>query len=67
MADKETERRGLRLTDLVLLIVLGVVGIVVAFWLLSFIAGIIWWFAKMAILVAVVGGVLYLLVSRRRH
>jgi len=67
MAEKETEKRGLRLGDLALLIVLGVVGVLVAFWVLSFVAGIIWWFVKMAILVAVVGGVLYLLVGRRRR
>lgn len=43
------------------------VGILVAFWALSFIAGVVWMLVKAAVVVAVVGGVLWLLVRRRRR
>jgi high-affinity Fe2+/Pb2+ permease len=44
----------------------GVVGILVAFWILSSIAGVIFFFVKVAVIVAAIAGVFWL-VSRLRH
>jgi hypothetical protein len=44
----------------------GVVGILVAFWILSSIAGIIFFFVKVAVVIAAIAGVFWL-VSRLRH
>ncbi len=44
----------------------GVVGILVAFWILSSLAGIIFFFVKLAVIVALIGGVFWL-VSRFRR
>jgi hypothetical protein len=43
----------------------GVVGIIVAFWILSSLAGIIFFFVKLAVIVALIAGVFWL-VSRFR-
>ena len=45
---------------------MGVVGILVAFWILSSIAGIIFFFVKVAVVIAAIAGVFWL-VSRLRH
>ncbi len=67
---KDVEQRkgggGLRLMDGVLLVVVGVVGVLVAFWVLSAVAGFLWGLVKVVVLVALVVGVLYLLAGRRR-
>ena len=65
MATTEDKRSGLGMTKVLLLVAVGVVGVLVAFWILSFIAGLIWSVVKIALLVAVIAGVLYLLVGRR--
>ena len=57
---------GLRLADGVLLVGVGVVGVLVAFWLLSVVAGFVWGLVKLVIIVALVAGVLSLLLRRRR-
>jgi len=57
---------GLRAVDGVVLVVVGVVGVLVAFWILSAVAGVLWGLVKIVILVAVVVGVLWLLVGRRK-
>jgi hypothetical protein len=44
----------------------GVVGIIVAFWILSSLAGIIFFFLKVAVVVALIAGVFWL-VSRFRN
>jgi hypothetical protein len=44
----------------------GVVGVLVAFWILASLAGIIFFFVKVAIIIALIGGVFWL-VSRFRH
>lgn len=44
----------------------GVVGIIVAFWVLSSLAGIILFFVKIAVVVALIAGVFWL-VSRFRN
>ena len=46
--------------------VVGVVGILVAFWILSSLAGIILFFVKLAVIVGLIAGVFWL-VSRLRH
>ncbi|HEX3946275.1 MAG TPA: hypothetical protein VHW47_01165 [Acidimicrobiales bacterium] len=57
---------GLRVVDGLVLVVVGVIGVVVAFWILSAVAGIVWGLIKIVILVALVVGVLWLLVGRRK-
>ncbi len=44
----------------------GVVGILVAFWVLSSLAGIIFFFVKIAVIIALIAAVFWL-VSRFRH
>ena len=44
----------------------GVVGVLVAFWILSSLAGIILFFVKVAVIVGLIAGVFWL-VSRLRH
>lgn len=60
-------RGGLRVGHTLGVVALGVVGVVVAFWVLSFIAGILWGVVKLGVIVAVVGGILWLLLRRARH
>lgn len=65
----EVQRKGsgaLRFADAVVLVAVGVVGAVVAFWLLGAVVGAIWMLVKILVLVAVVVGVIWLLVGRRR-
>lgn len=57
---------GLRLIDGVALVVVGVVGVVVLFAALSFVAGLAWTLIKLAILVAVVSLVVKFVAGRRR-
>ncbi len=57
---------GLRVVDGVVLVAVGVVGVIVAFWILSAVAGILWGLIKIVILVAIVVGILWLLLGRRR-
>lgn len=57
---------GLRVFDGLLLVAVGVVGVMVAFWILGAVAGFLWGLVKLAVIVAIVLGVLYLLVGRRR-
>ena len=65
--DVEKRKSGsLRAVDGLVLVVVGVVGVIVAFWILSAVAGVLWGLIKIVILVAVVGGVLWLLVGRRK-
>lgn len=47
--------------------VAAVVGVVVAFWALSFIAGILWGVVKAVIVVGIVGGLVWLFARRRRR
>jgi hypothetical protein len=57
---------GLRATDAVVLVAVGVVGVLVAFWFMSVVAGFVWGLVKLVFVVAVVAGVLHLLMRRRR-
>jgi hypothetical protein len=66
---RDIEKRksgGLRVVDGVVLVAVGVVGVLIAFWVLSAVAGIVWGLVKIVILVAIVVGVLWLLLGRRR-
>ena len=53
-------------THAVAMTAVGVVGIIVAFWILSSLAGIIFFFLKVAVVVALIAGVFWL-VSRFRN
>ncbi|MDA8357124.1 MAG: hypothetical protein M0Z95_12740 [Actinomycetota bacterium] len=67
---REVEKRGgggLKLADGALLVVVGVVGVLIAFWLMGTIAGLLWGLVKIVILLVVIGGVVSLLVGRRRR
>ncbi len=57
---------GLRLVDGVVLVAVGVVGVIVAFWVLGAVVGAIWVLVKIAVLVVLVAAVIWLLVGRRR-
>lgn len=61
------KRGGLRVVHTLGLVALGVVGVVVAFSVLSFIAGILWEIVKVVVVLAVVGGVLWLFLRRTRR
>jgi hypothetical protein len=49
------------------IVAVGVVGVLIAFWALSFIAGLIWGVVKVVVIVAVIGGLLWLFLGRRRR
>jgi hypothetical protein len=59
-------KSGLRLVDLVVLVVVGVFAVVIAFWLLSFIAGFLFGLLKLAVVILAIAAVLWFLVGRRR-
>lgn len=64
------ERRksgGLRPLHTLAVVAAGVVGVLIAFWVLSSIAGIIWGIVKIAVIVAVVGGLVWLFMGRRHR
>jgi hypothetical protein len=65
-SETEGKGSGLRLFDGVALVVVGVVGLLVAFWVLHFIAGLLWDVVKLAVLAAIVGGVLWWLFGRSK-
>ncbi len=66
MAQDSKERGGLGIVDGLIIGVIAIVGIIIAFALLSFVAGLLWEVVKVGLIVAVVVGVLWLLVGRRR-
>jgi hypothetical protein len=49
-----------------MLVAVGVIGVLIAFWVLSFIAGLIWGLVKLAIVVALVFGMLWFFLGRRK-
>ena len=58
---------GLRPLHTLAVVAVGVVGVLVAFWVLSSIAGVIWGIVKVLVIVAVLGGLVWLLAGRRRR
>lgn len=65
--EKHKGRGGLRPLHTLTVVAVGVVGVLVAFWALSFVAGIVWGLVKVVVILAVVGGLVWLLAGRRRH
>jgi uncharacterized protein (DUF983 family) len=66
---EEMEQRGgagLRAVDTVILVVVGVIGVVVAFWVLGAVVGLLWDVLKIVVLIGLIAGVLYFLLGRRR-
>jgi hypothetical protein len=49
-----------------MLVAVGVIGVLIAFWVLSFIAGLLWSLVKLAVIVALVFGVLWFFLGRRK-
>jgi hypothetical protein len=68
-ANGGVERRPGRLRPVhtLAVVAVGVVGVLIAFWALSFIAGVVWGLVKVVIIVAVLGGLVWLLLGRSRH
>ncbi len=58
---------GLRPLHTLALVAVGVVGVLIAFWALGSIVGILWGIVKVVVIVAVVGGLAWLLLGRRRR
>lgn len=58
---------GLRPLHTLGVIAVGVVAVLVAFWALSFIVGVVWFLVKVVAVVALVGGVLWLFLGRRHR
>jgi hypothetical protein len=63
---EESKGSGLRPVHGVAVVVVAVFGVILAFWVLSFIAGLVWGIVKLAVIVLVVLGLLWLIVGRRR-
>jgi hypothetical protein len=63
--DVEKRRSGLSLRETAVLVAVGVVGVLIAFWALSAIAGLIWGLVKAAVIVVLVVGAVYLVFRRR--
>jgi hypothetical protein len=63
---EKTKSSGLRVLDGAAVVVVGVVGVVVAFAVLHFVVGFVWELVKIALIVGVVGGLLWVLGRRRR-
>jgi hypothetical protein len=66
---KDVEKRrggGLSMREGAALVVVGVVGVLIAFWALSAIAGLIWGVVKGVVVVAIVLGAVYLVFRRRK-
>jgi ABC-type transport system involved in cytochrome c biogenesis permease subunit len=68
--DVESRQRGgktpMTFSHAVAMTAVGVVGILIAFWILSSVAGIILFFVKVAVIIAAIAGVFWL-VSRLRR
>jgi hypothetical protein len=69
MSNKPVKAKGsgLRLLDGALVVVVGVVGVVVAFAVLHFVVGFVWELVKIVLVVGVIGGVFWALGRRRRR
>ena len=58
---------GLRPLHTLAVVAVGVVGVLIAFWVLSSIAGLIWGVVKVVVILAVLGGLVWLLLGRRHR
>jgi hypothetical protein len=68
MSNKPVKAKGsgLRVLDGAAVVVVGVVGVVVAFAVLHFVVGFVWELVKIALIVGVIGGLVWALGRRRR-
>jgi hypothetical protein len=68
MSNKPEKAKGgsLRTLDAVLVVGGGIIGIVIAFAVLHFVVGIFWELVKIAVIVAFVGAIFWMLGRRRR-
>jgi hypothetical protein len=66
LAAVSDDRSGLKTFDLVLLIGGGIIAALVAFALLHFVVGVIWFAVKFIIVIAVIGLIAWLVVGRRK-
>ena len=64
--ERRESKTPMSFTHAVAMTAVGVVGIIVAFWILASLAGIIVFFVKIGVIVALIAGVFWL-VSRFRH
>ena len=62
----EEQHKGLSLFDGVLIIGGGIIAVVVAFAILSFIAGVVWFVVKVVVIIALIALVARLVFRRRR-
>jgi len=65
-AQTDGKGTGVGLFGGVVLLGVAIVGILVGFWVLHFVAGVLWDLLKLVVLVALVGGVLWWLVGRSK-
>jgi F0F1-type ATP synthase assembly protein I len=63
---EERSSSALRLAEGVVLVAVAVIGIVVGFWVLHAIAGVLWFLIKVVVILGVIGAVLFVLKARRR-
>lgn len=68
MSNKPVKRKGsgIRALDGALVVGAGIIGVVIAFAVLHFIAGFVWGVVKIAVIVGVVGAIVWALGRRRR-
>ena len=64
--ESSQSKKPLTFSHAVAMTLVGVVGVLVAFWILSSLAGIFLFFVKLAVVIALIAGVFWL-VSRLRH
>jgi len=63
---RREDKTPVTMTHLAAMAAVGVVGVIVAFWVLSSIVGIILFFVKIAVVMALVGGAFWLVTRFRR-
>jgi multisubunit Na+/H+ antiporter MnhB subunit len=68
MSNKPVKRKGsgIRTLDGALAVAVGVVGVVIAFAVLHFVAGVVWELVKVVVIVGIVGAIVWALARRRR-
>ena len=66
VSSRQDNKQPMSFTHAMAMTVVGVVGVIVAFWIIGGVFSIIWFVVKIAVIVALVAGVFWL-VSRLRH
>jgi hypothetical protein len=64
--ERRDDKKPMTFTHAVAMTLVGVVGVIVAFWIIGGVFSFIWFFVKIAVIVALIAGVFWL-VSRMRH